>query len=120
MKLHNYFRSSASFRVRIALNLKGIEREDAFLHLERGDQFSAEYKALNPQMVVPTLIDGDRKLFQSLAILNISRRSTPTRRCCRGTSMPVPGCVASPSSTSPIRIPSSCRASATISATRCI
>jgi len=55
--------------VRIALNLKGIAREDSFLHLEKGDQFAAAYRAINPQMVVPTLIDGDVKLFQSLAIL---------------------------------------------------
>jgi maleylacetoacetate isomerase len=69
MKLYTYYRSQASFRVRIALNLKGISREDSFLHLEKGDQFAAEYRAINPQMVVPTLVDGDVKLFQSLAIL---------------------------------------------------
>jgi maleylacetoacetate isomerase len=69
MKLYTYYRSQASFRVRIALNLKGIAREDSFLHLEKGDQFAQGYRALNPQMVVPTLIDGDVKLFQSLAIL---------------------------------------------------
>src|SRR5262249_8693881 len=59
----------ASFRVRIALNLKGLAREDSFLHLEKGDQFAAAYRAVNPQMVVPTLLDGEVKLFQSLAIL---------------------------------------------------
>jgi len=69
MKLYTYYRSQASFRVRIALNLKGLAHEDTFLHLEKGDQFAADYAALNPQMVVPTLIDGDTKLFQSLAIL---------------------------------------------------
>ncbi len=69
MKLFTYYRSQASFRVRIALNLKGLKREDVFLHLEKGDQFAADYRALNPQMVVPTLLDGDAKLFQSLAIL---------------------------------------------------
>jgi len=69
MKLYTYYRSQASFRGRIALNLKGLAHDDTFLHLEKGDQFAAEYKALNPQMVVPTLIDGDVKLFQSLAIL---------------------------------------------------
>ena len=69
MKLYTYYRSQASFRVRIALNLKGIAREDSFLHLEKGDQFAAEYRVINPQMVVPTLIDGEVKLFQSLAIL---------------------------------------------------
>jgi maleylacetoacetate isomerase len=69
MRLYTYYRSQASFRVRIALNLKGIAREDSFLHLEKGDQFAPAYRRLNPQMVVPTLVDGDLKLFQSLAIL---------------------------------------------------
>jgi maleylpyruvate isomerase len=69
MKLYTYYRSQASFRVRTALNLKGLAHEDSFLHLEKGDQFAAEYRALNPQMMVPTLIDGETELFQSLAIL---------------------------------------------------
>jgi len=69
MHLYTYYRSQASFRVRIALNLKGLPREDSFLHLEKGDQFAPQNRALNPQMVVPTLIDGEVKLFQSLAIL---------------------------------------------------
>jgi maleylacetoacetate isomerase len=70
-------RSQASFRVRIALNLKGIAREDSFLHLEKGDQFAAAYRAINPQMVVPTLIDGDIKLFQSLAMLEYLDEAYP-------------------------------------------
>ena len=77
MKLYTYYRSQASFRVRIALNLKGLRREDVFLHLERGDQFAAEYRAVNPQMVVPTLLDGDVKLFQSLAILEYLNEKHP-------------------------------------------
>jgi maleylacetoacetate isomerase len=77
MKLYTYYRSQASFRVRIALNLKGIARENSFLHLEKGDQFAAAYRAINPQMVVPTLIDGDIKLFQSLAILEYLDETHP-------------------------------------------
>ena len=77
MKLYTYYRSQASFRVRIAMNLKGLGHEDTYLHLEKGDQFDPAYKALNPQMVVPTLIDGDVKLFQSLAILEYLEEKYP-------------------------------------------
>jgi maleylacetoacetate isomerase len=77
LQLYTYYRSQASFRVRIALNLKGLKREDSFLHLEKGDQFAPEYRALNPQMVVPTLIDGETKLFQSLAILEYLEEKFP-------------------------------------------
>src|SRR5215468_4289377 len=86
MKLYTYYRSQASFRVRIALNLKGITREDSFLHLEKGDQFAAAYRAINPQMVVPTLIDGDRQAVSVIGHPRIPRREIPgaaalTRRC---------------------------------------
>ena len=77
MKLYTYYRSQASFRVRIALNLKGLAHDDTFLHLEHGDQFAAEYRAINPQMVVPTLLDGEVKLFQSLAILEYLEEQYP-------------------------------------------
>jgi maleylacetoacetate isomerase len=77
LELYTYYRSQASFRVRIALNLKGLKRNDHFLHLEKGDQFAPEYRALNPQMVVPTLIDGPAKLFQSLAILEYLEEKYP-------------------------------------------
>jgi maleylacetoacetate isomerase len=77
LQLYTYYRSQASFRVRIALNLKGLRREDSFLHLEHGDQFAPEYRAVNPQMVVPTLIDGAAKLFQSLAILEYLEEKYP-------------------------------------------
>ncbi len=70
MKLYTYWRSQAAFRVRIALRLKGVETELATIDILKGDQFSADYSALNPEMVVPTLIDGDGPpLVQSLAIL---------------------------------------------------
>ena len=95
MKLYTYYRSQASFRVRITLNLKGIAREDSFLHLEKGDQFATAYREINPQMVVPTLIDGDIKLFQSLAILDIWKRNFRSRRYCQPMRKRGPGCVGS-------------------------
>ncbi len=70
MKLYSYWRSQASFRVRIALRLKGLAAEMVSLDLLKGEQFDASYQALNPGMVVPTLLDGDGPpLVQSLAIL---------------------------------------------------
>src|SRR5215831_12718935 len=69
MKLYSFFRSSAAFRVRIALNLKGIAYETAAIHLRRNDQSKPDYRAVNPQGLVPTLEDGGRKLIQSLAII---------------------------------------------------
>ena len=77
MKLYTYYRSQASFRVRIALNLKGVSRDDEYLHLEKGNQYAADYRRLNPQMVVPTLVDGNAKLFQSLAILEYLEEKYP-------------------------------------------
>jgi maleylacetoacetate isomerase/maleylpyruvate isomerase len=69
--LYSYWRSSAAYRVRIALNLKGLDYETRPVHLVRngGEQHSADYRALNPQETVPCLLDGDRVLTQSLAIM---------------------------------------------------
>jgi maleylpyruvate isomerase len=70
MKLHGYFRSSAAFRVRIALNLKGLKVEHCSHHLRKGEQRSVSYLALNPQGLVPTLeLDSGDVLSQSLAII---------------------------------------------------
>jgi maleylacetoacetate isomerase len=70
MKLFTYWRSQAAYRVRIALRLKGLAMEKVSLDLLKGDQFAADYQALNPEGVVPTLIDSEaRPLVQSLAIL---------------------------------------------------
>lgn len=69
--LYSYWRSSAAYRVRIALNLKGLEYETRPVHLVRdgGEQHAPEYRALNPQEAVPCLRDGDRVITQSLAII---------------------------------------------------
>jgi maleylacetoacetate isomerase len=70
MKLFTYWRSQAAFRVRIALRLKGLVMEKVSLDLLAGDQFAAEYQKLNPEGIVPTLIDGEgAPLVQSLTIL---------------------------------------------------
>src|SRR5438128_9762700 len=69
MKLYGYFRSSAAFRVRIALNLKKLDYETATIHLRRNDQIKPDYLAVNPQGLVPALDDGERTLIQSLAII---------------------------------------------------
>jgi maleylacetoacetate isomerase/maleylpyruvate isomerase len=69
--LYGYWRSSAAYRVRIALNLKGLDYETRPVHLVRdgGEQHAADYRALNPQEMVPCLLDGDRAITQSLAIM---------------------------------------------------
>jgi maleylpyruvate isomerase len=71
MKLYTFFRSSASYRVRIALNLKGLSYEQAPVHLRRGggEQLSPAYCKINPQALVPALEDGGRIFTQSLAII---------------------------------------------------
>ena len=77
MKLYTYFRSSAAFRVRIALNLKGLEYEPAFVHLAKGEHRKPGYTAVNPQALVPTLEDAGRRLTQSLAIIEYLDESRP-------------------------------------------
>ena len=70
MKLYNYFRSSAAYRVRIALNLKGLGWQHVGVHLVEGQQRAEPYLALNPAGLVPTLVDEDGAvLTQSLAII---------------------------------------------------
>ena len=77
MKLYGFSRSSAAFRVRIALNLKGIAWEHVNISLPDGDQFDGGYRKLNPQGRVPTLIDGDKILYQSMAILEYLEETLP-------------------------------------------
>ena len=69
MVLHGYFRSSAAFRVRIALNIKGLTVEHRSVHLAKGEQHAPGYREVNPQGLVPTLEIGERRLTQSLAII---------------------------------------------------
>ncbi len=69
MILYDYFRSSAAFRVRIALNLKNLSAEQRSVHLGRRDNRLPAYKAVNPQGLVPYLVDGAVELPQSLAII---------------------------------------------------
>lgn len=79
MKLYSYFRSSASFRVRIALNLKSLAYDYLPIHLLRsgGEQLAPEYRELNPDALVPTLVDGDAVLQQSLAIIEYLEETHP-------------------------------------------
>lgn len=70
MKLYSFFNSSTSFRVRIALALKGLDVEYAGVNLRSGEQGAQDYRALSPAGIVPTLIDGDVKLTQSMAIID--------------------------------------------------
>ena len=78
MKLHGYFRSSASYRVRIALNLKGLSANHLPHHLRRGEQRDPAYLAINPQGLVPTLQDDAGAIMtQSLAIIEWLEETHP-------------------------------------------
>jgi len=80
MKLYSYFRSSASFRVRIALALKGLDYDYVPVHLLRdgGQQFAADFRAMNPAALVPVLRDDDGKILtQSLAIIEYLEETRP-------------------------------------------
>ncbi len=79
MKLYGFWRSLATYRVRVALGLKGIAAEEVSIDILKGKQFTDEYKALNPQSVVPALVleDGGAPLFQSLAILEYLEETHP-------------------------------------------
>ena len=77
MKLYGFFRSSAAFRTRIALNLKGLDYDQAPINIRANEQRGADYLALNPMGIVPTLLDGDRMLNQSLAIIEYLEETHP-------------------------------------------
>ncbi|HZL59536.1 MAG TPA: maleylacetoacetate isomerase [Stellaceae bacterium] len=77
LKLYGYYRSSAAFRVRIALNLKGLPYEHAGIHLRRNEQRAPGYLARNPQGLVPLLDDDGREFIQSLAIVEYLDETHP-------------------------------------------
>ena len=77
VRLHTYFRSSTSHRVRIALNLKGLAYEPVYVQLLAGEQRQEGYLALNPQGLVPLLEDGEVRVSQSLAIIDYLERTRP-------------------------------------------
>ncbi|WP_459614667.1 maleylacetoacetate isomerase [Bordetella sp. 2513F-2] len=79
MQLYSYFRSSAAYRVRIALNLKGLPYEYVPVHLlkDGGQQLAPDYRRVNPAALVPTLVDGDLSLGQSMAIIEYLDETHP-------------------------------------------
>lgn len=80
MKLYTYFRSSAAFRVRIALNLKGLSYQPVFVHLAKGEHRAPAYAKVNPQALLPTLeLDDGTRLTQSLAIIEYLDETHPAK-----------------------------------------
>lgn len=79
LTLYDYFRSSASFRVRIALNLKKLSHNVIPIHLVNngGEQHSSDYKVINPHSLVPSLTEGSRIMTQSLAIIEYLEETHP-------------------------------------------
>jgi maleylpyruvate isomerase len=77
MKLYSYFRSSAAYRVRIALNLKGLPYEYVGVHLQKAEQRSDSYRAVNPHALVPSLADDRGTFTQSLAIIEYLEERYP-------------------------------------------
>jgi maleylacetoacetate isomerase len=77
VRLYTYFRSSTAFRARIALNLKGLKYDAAFVHLAKGEHREPRYAAVNRQALLPTLEDGDARLNQSLAIIEYLEERYP-------------------------------------------
>jgi len=80
MQLYSFFNSSTSYRVRIALALKGLPYEYAGINLRSGEQAGAAYRALSPAGIVPTLVDGELVLTQSLAIIDYLDQMHPAPR----------------------------------------
>jgi maleylpyruvate isomerase len=80
MKLYGFWRSSAAYRVRIALALKGLSYDYASVQLAKGEQYRSEYSAINPQNLVPVLEEDGYRLYQSLAIIEYLEETHPEPR----------------------------------------
>ncbi len=80
MQLYGFWRSLASFRVRVALQLKGLPFEETPIDILSGEQFKPEYDSVNTERVVPTLVDRGRRIFQSLAIIEYLEDVEPEPR----------------------------------------
>ena len=85
MELYNYCRSSASYRVRIALALKGLDYDYKSVHLQKNEQLSESYAAVSAARLVPTLQDGEHRLTQSMAIIEYLDETHPTPPLLPGT-----------------------------------
>src|SRR4051794_24832875 len=78
IRMYGFWRSAAAFRVRIALNLKGLAYQETMVDIDVGDQYTAEYKAINPQSAVPSVfVDDGPPLTQSLAIMEYLEETHP-------------------------------------------
>ena len=84
MKLHNYFRSSSSFRVRIALELKGLDYEYVPVHIARGDHRTGPFAAISADRLVPLLEDEGERFSQSMAIIEYLDEVHPEPALLRG------------------------------------
>ena len=80
MKLYSFFNSSTSYRVRIALALKGLDYDTVQVNLRTGEQRDGDYRKMSPAGIVPTLVDGDIRLTQSLAIIDYLDQAYPLPR----------------------------------------
>ena len=77
LKLYGYYRSSASYRVRIALAMKGLDYQQESIHLAKGRQYDPEFSAISPQNLVPVLDHDGQRLYQSLAIIEYLEETFP-------------------------------------------
>jgi len=77
LKLYGYYRSSASYRVRIALAMKGLDYQQESIHLAKGGQYDPEFSAISPQNLVPVLDHDGQRLYQSLAIIEYLEETFP-------------------------------------------